>query len=218
MVKNTWPDSLNQSLEHIHIMKSHLGASKQRIDFVWFSWGGPGSPSPPFKVGTLDRLLIALDDVGVAAVEVVDPVVGLLDCNVLDVAVVSLGPKEAGPDVLLDVVGDPQGLLEGEEVVTGGEDRGDLRDVGEVADSGGLGVSVTVMAVGRVGDNLGGVVDLGEVEVAGMGAGAAGSSADGGGVGDHTGPSILVGAAGSDGVVGQGVLKLVPVPVPAGGR
>jgi hypothetical protein len=53
-------------------------------------------------------------------VEVVDPVVGLMHRDVLDVAVVGLGPEEARPDVLLDVVGDPQGLLQGEEAVVRG--------------------------------------------------------------------------------------------------
>jgi hypothetical protein len=168
------------------------------IDFVGFWRGGPGGPSPPFKVRTPDRLLI-LDDIGIATMEIVYPVVGLLDCNVLDMAVICLGPEEARPDVLLDVVGDPQGLLEGEEVIAGGEDSCDLHDVSKVADGGGLGVAVVVVPIGRVGDEVCWVVDPGVVEV--VGAGTAQAPADGGGVGDHLGPPVLIGVAGADWVV-----------------
>jgi hypothetical protein len=62
-------------------------------------------------------------------VEVVDPVTGLVHGDVLDVVVGGVGPEEAWPYVGLEVVGDPEGLLEGEQVVAGGEDSGDLGDV-----------------------------------------------------------------------------------------
>jgi hypothetical protein len=194
----------------------HVGASKHGIDFIVFYRGGPGSPSPPFKVGTLGRLLIALDDVGVATVEVVDPVPGLVDCDVADVGVICLGPQEAGPDVLLDVVGNPHGLLEGEQAVAGGEGGSDLGDIGQVADGGGLGVLVVIVAEGQVGDDLGGIVDPGVL--GGVDAGAAGASADGGGVRDHAVPSEPVGAPRADGVVGEGVFQLVLEAVPSRGR
>jgi hypothetical protein len=144
-------------------------------------------------------------------VEVVDPVSCLLDGGVADVGVVRLGPQEAGPDVFLDVVGDPHCLLEGEQAVAGGEGSGDLGDVRQVADGGGLHVAVLVVLVGRVGDDLGGVVD--PRVLGGAGAGAAGASADRGGVGDHAVPSESVGASRADGVVREGVLWLVLEPV-----
>jgi hypothetical protein len=200
----------------VHIMRSHRGASKKGIDFIGFYWGSPGSPSPPFKVGTLDQLLLALDDVGVPAMEVVDPVAGLADRDVVDVAVVCLGPEEARPDVLLNVMDDPHGLLEGEQAVAGGEDSSDLGDVGEIADGGGLGVSVIVVPVGGEGDEVSGVIDPGVF--GGTGTGAAGASADSGGVRDHAVPPQLVGAPGANGVVREGVFKLVPVAVPPRGR
>jgi hypothetical protein len=136
-----------------------------------------------------------------------------MDHDVADVAVVGLGPEKAWPDVFLDVVGDPHGLLEGEEVVAGGEDSSHLCDVREVADGQGLHVAVLVVVVGRVGDEVGRVVDPGVL--GGVGMGAAGASADGGGVGDQAGPSVLVGASGVDQVVREGVFRLVAVPVPA---
>jgi hypothetical protein len=71
---------------------SHVGASKRGIDFMVFYQGGPGGPSPPFKVRTLGRLPTTLDDVGIPSVEVVDPVPGLVDRDVADVGVVRLGP------------------------------------------------------------------------------------------------------------------------------
>jgi hypothetical protein len=177
-----------------------------------FCLGSPGGPSPPFKVGTPDRLNI-LDDVGVAAVEVVDPIAGLVDRDVLDVVVSGASPRQAWPDVLLQVVGDPEGLLEGEQAVPGGEGGSDLGDIRQVTDGGGLGIPVIVVAVGGTGDHLGGVVDPGVFGGAGA---AAGASADSGGVGDHAGPSELVGAAAADGIVREGVLELVAVVVAAG--
>jgi hypothetical protein len=147
-------------------------------------------------------------------VEIVDPIAGLMDRDVLDVVVGSASPLQAWPDVLLQVVGDPEGLLEGEQAVPGGEGGGDLGDVRQIADGGGLGVSVVIVAVAGTGDQVGRVVDPGVF--GGVGA-AAGASADSGGVGDHTGPSELVGAAAADGVVREGVLGLVAVAVTAGG-
>jgi hypothetical protein len=147
-------------------------------------------------------------------VEVVDPVVGLVDRGVADVGVVRLGPQEARPDVFLDMVGDPYRLLEGEEAVSGREGGGHLGDIRQVADGGGLHVPVVVVPVGRIGDDFGGVVDPGVF--GGAGAATAGASANGGGVRDHPVPSEPVGASRADGVVGQGVFRLVPEPVPSG--
>jgi hypothetical protein len=151
--------------------------------------------------------------------EVVDPVAGLLGGDALDVLVGSPAPCKAWPHVLLQVVGDPECLLEGEQAVAGGEDGSDLGDVGQIADRGGRGVAVVVVVVGWVGDKGSRVVDGGVVGGVGT-TGAAGASADSGGVGDEAGPSVLVGASGADGVVGEGVLDLVPVAEPsmAGGR
>jgi hypothetical protein len=149
-------------------------------------------------------------------VEVVDPVASLVHRNVLDVAVIGLGPEKAQPDVFLNVVGDPQGLLQGEEAVAGGEGSSDLRDVGEITDGWGLHVSVIVVVVGQVGDEVGRVVDPGVL--GGAGTGVAGASADSGGVGDQAGPSELVGVSGADRVVGEGVFRLVAVSESAGRR
>jgi hypothetical protein len=178
-----------------------------RIDFVGFYWGGPGSPSPPFKVGTPVRLFF-FDDIGVTSVEVVDPIAGLVDRDVLDVLVGGAPPFQTWPHVFLQVVGDPEGLLEGEQVVSGGEGGSDLGDIHQVADGGGLGVAVVVVVVGGAWNQVGRVVDPGVFRGVGM---ATGASADSGGVGDESGPSILVGASGADGVVQEGVLGLVPV-------
>jgi hypothetical protein len=149
-------------------------------------------------------------------VEVIDPVAGLVDCDVTDVAVIGLGPEESWPDIFFDVVGDPQGLLQGEEAVVGGEGSSDLRDVSEIADSWGLCVAVVVMAVGQVGDEVSRVVNPGVL--GGAGVGTVGASADGGGVGDQAGPSKLVGASGADWVVGEGVFVLVVMSESSGGR
>jgi hypothetical protein len=146
-------------------------------------------------------------------VEVVDPVAGLVDRDVLDVVVGGVSPGKAWPHVLLQVVGDPEGLLEGEQAVAGREGGSDLGDVGQVVDGGGLGVVVVVVAVVGAWDQVGRVVNPGVFGGAGA---AAEASADSGGVGDHAGPSHPVRAAAADGVVGEGVLRLVAVVVAAG--
>jgi hypothetical protein len=83
-------------------------------------------------------------------------------------------------------------------------------------DSWGLHIAVAVVVVGWVGDEVGRVVNPGVL--GGTGTGVAGASADGGGVGDHADPSVLVGASGADWVVGEGVFVLVAVSESSGRR